>query len=385
MFNPKTKIFTSQIFHPNQHKLQNLIFIFATFLLFVACFCVLTVVQISEKKEQGNVFAASYKEYYFVIMMGDNSNYDLSNIAYNGTLKWTIGTTIFPNSSNYVYTEYESYKSATAWFACVGFQYMKDCRRNVTIDFTAINTLTGNKIKEIYAYDSSGNKCLSITQNTTLEKTVTDDDYGWTEIGSTLESFYVVCTLYVEWIETNIGISYYDQNSSTFSGTHESVYRTEHTNGEATALDAPTRAGYVFDGWYLNDSTCSTASAKITKLSASTTYTEINLYAKWNALITLTCTNFDKQRYMIYVYSGDTLKMQISPTKQTETIELEAVSNYTTTPYKVCFVFGYYGKIEFTSLSNATYIGRNATITTFATTAINYTIATPQINSSIMI
>jgi len=152
-----------------------------------------------------------------------------------------------------------------------------------------------------------------------------------------------------------------------------------------TSLLIPSKVNYSFDGWHIKDDCSDDA---ITVLSASTYSDNVTLYGKWTCLtrtLALTCDNFGSQQYMIYIYSGDTVVVQISPTKQTETITLAPVTDYITTPYKVCFVFGYFGNITFDSLTNATSSGRNVTITTFANTTINYTIATPQINSSIMI
>ena len=259
-----------------------------------------------------------------------------------------------------------------------------------TLNFDALNnhlSTYGKKIKSLYAKDSSGNVERTITSSVVLKhdsftycQNIGSDHYG------TGDAY--AYPLYIEWETSTVAINYYDQGGAEFSGTHASGYATTHTNGSATTLDKPTKAGYVFGGWYLNDSTCSSASALVTSLSAGTTYTEISLYAKWTlakCTLTLTCQDFSSQQYMIYIYKGDNIYMQFAPTKATETLTLAPVEDYATTPYKVCFVFGYLGNITFESLTNATASGRNVTLTTFADASITYTIATPNINSSIMI
>ena len=258
-----------------------------------------------------------------------------------------------------------------------------------TLDFDALNnhlSAYNKKIKSLYAKDSSGNVERTITSSVVLQhdsftycQYVGGDPHG---IGDAY-----AYPLYIEWDTSTVAINYYDQGGVEFSGKHAGEYATTHTNGSATTLDKPTKAGYIFGGWYLNDSTCSSASALVETLSAGTTYTTISLYAKWTlakCTLTLTCQDFGSQQYMIYIYKGDNIYLQFASTKATETLTLAPVEDYATTPYKVCFVFGYFGNITFESLTNATASGRNVTLTTFADASITYTIATPNINSSIM-
>ena len=258
-----------------------------------------------------------------------------------------------------------------------------------TLDFNKLNealSTYNKKVKSLNMKDDSGSVIKTITETTTFNENNVSSLGKRERIGSTTERDVYVYTLFVEW--DGVAINYYDQDEAEFSGTHENGYATMHTNSKTTLLDAPTKAGYDFGGWYLNDSTCSNASALVTTLSANETYETISLYAKWTPAkrtLTLTCENFDKQQYMIYIYKGGNIYMQFTPTKSTKTITLAYVDDYSATPYKVCFVFGYFGNITFESLTNGAASGRNVTLTTFADSSITYTIATPNINSSIMI
>ena len=142
---------------------------------------------------------------------------------------------------------------------------------------------------------------------------------------------------------------------------------------------------YTFIGWYTNSNGSGTA---ITSLGAEEYTDTIKLYGnieEKKLTLNLMCDNYAGQQYMIYIYKGDKLYMQFMPTKSQETIQLEYVEDYAATPYKVCFVFGYFGNITFESLTNGTASGRNVTLTAFADSSITYKIATPSINSSIMI
>lgn len=190
-------------------------------------------------------------------------------------------------------------------------------------------------------------------------------------------------TLYAKWESNFISINYYDQGGVKFSGTHSSVYANSHFNGIPTILDSPTRQGFVFEGWYF-DLNCQ--GEQVTTLSASGNYTNIVLYAKWSELvqtITLNCENFTTQQFMVYIYEGDTLVMQLIPTSSM-TFTFNRARSYDKT-LRICFVFGYYGKIEYTSLVGAKANGRIVEIEQNEQVAINYTIVTPKFNSNIII
>lgn len=192
-------------------------------------------------------------------------------------------------------------------------------------------------------------------------------------------------TLYGAW-EWSVAINYYDNGGIQFSGTHATAFAQNHLNGTTTILDAPTKAGYVFEGWFLNDATCAIGS-KITQLSADIEYSSIALYAKWSELvttITLNCQNFTAQQYMVYVFVDDECVLQMQPLAQNTTLTFNRVQNYNSA-LRICFVFGYNGQVAFSSLDGATASGRTVVVDLVTTVQINYTIVTPQINSSLIV
>lgn len=184
-------------------------------------------------------------------------------------------------------------------------------------------------------------------------------------------------------------ITYKDAYGADFSGTHASSYPTNHTNGTATTLDAPTKTNYTFAGYYLNDPTCA-ASNLVTTLSAATEYETITLYAKWEPVvitITLTCSNYSTAtpNYMMYVYKNDTLTCQVIPTNATYQLKVLAPELATGGIYTVAFVFGYYGQFSATPTSGVEVNGRKLKITSFENKTITYTLVTPRINSTVII
>ncbi len=330
------------------------------------------------EKKYGNVQgAASEWSYYIGILFEEDYGTPMTN--------WKKATSEAYNLSN------DDYKYS--WLGYIGHRSITGSENSTecTLYFDELNSalnIYGKKIKRLYMKDSSGNEIKTITGTATFSWNDKASYGSCDNIGNDGVSVINVYPLYIEWDTSTVAINYYDQGGAEFSGKHVGEYATTHINGSATTLDTPTKAGYVFGGWYLNDSTCSSASALVETLSAGTTYTTISLYAKWTlakCTLTLTCQDFGSQQYMIYIYKGDNIYLQFAPTKATETLTLAPVEDYATTPYKVCFVFGYFGNITFESLTNATASGRNVTLTTFADASITYTIATPNINSSIMI
>ncbi|MGN1258763.1 MAG: InlB B-repeat-containing protein, partial [Christensenellales bacterium] len=77
-------------------------------------------------------------------------------------------------------------------------------------------------------------------------------------------------------------INYYDCGATdqiALSGTFEGLYPKKHRNGTDTFLNAPTKTGYSFEGWFEN---YNGTGNRITKISAENDYKrKINLYAKW--------------------------------------------------------------------------------------------------------
>ena len=111
----------------------------------------------------------------------------------------------------------------------------------------------------------------------------------WTDGGNTYsdgESVTLTTNITLTAIyEPNVyDITYLDCNSTSFSGTHDTGYPTTHTYNTSTTLYDATKIGYTFGGWYA-DSDCS--GDEITSLGATAYTSNITLYAKWVATITL--------------------------------------------------------------------------------------------------
>jgi len=116
----------------------------------------------------------------------------------------------------------------------------------------------------------------------------------------------------------------------------------------------------------------------------------------WENNLKFKCDNYSAQNYMIYVSSGtaDNIIMQIVPTSGEFGTVLPYIkeSEYSSYQYVVHFVFGYYGRITFETSTadsetddNITVSGRRVTLDTLTETTITYTLATPNINSSLII
>ena len=73
-------------------------------------------------------------------------------------------------------------------------------------------------------------------------------------------------------------INYHDGKGMAFSGSHATGHPTTHTYGTATNLKTATKSGYVFGGWYDNNSF---TGDPVTSLGATTYTDDIDLYAKW--------------------------------------------------------------------------------------------------------
>lgn len=84
-----------------------------------------------------------------------------------------------------------------------------------------------------------------------------------------------------KFIKGRIKINYYDKNYKVFSGTHESNYITSFDNSVSTALDKPTKDGYVFIGWY-TDQNC--VDNRIEEIYSYTYEQELDVFARWMSL-----------------------------------------------------------------------------------------------------
>ena len=270
---------------------------------------------------------------------------------------------------------YQKYSTSKYVFYIAGLYSLVE---SVELPITQLQDIIGKKIRlkatidgAVHTYDESNNTITGYNKNK-----------DFVDAGN--NTYYLDITISI----AGIPINYKDAGGGEFSGTHTSGYSTNHTNGETTTLDTPTKPYYTFAGWYLNDPTCA-ESNKITSLSADKEYETITLYAKWTpnvVTITLNCTNYSsaKPNYMIYLYKNDDIVSQIVPTGQQAKFEIYG-EDFETGNIEIAFVYGYYGRLTVTSQDGITINNRKITITSTTDKTISYTLYTPLINSSILI
>ena len=191
-------------------------------------------------------------------------------------------------------------------------------------------------------------------------------------------------TLQVVWTAIEYSITY------TLDGGNLSGQKTKYTIEMSYTLPIPTRDGFNFAGWTGSNGETPQESVTISQGSTGNK----NYVANWvgkNFTINLTCTNFTNQQFMIFILRGDNVVKQIVATKATISLELDNYSNYSSNKYTVAFVFGYYGAFDVPTANNSsvqdkiTITGRKIVIDSAETMSINYTIATPRINSTVCI
>ena len=87
-------------------------------------------------------------------------------------------------------------------------------------------------------------------------------------------------TFYAKWDLITYTITY-NLNDGTLAEDAVKLYTVE---SEDISLQTPTRAGYIFDGWYINENF---SGSSVTKISSGSTGNKV-LYAKWTKTITKT-------------------------------------------------------------------------------------------------
>ena len=105
----------------------------------------------------------------------------------------------------------------------------------------------------------------------------TKSDFSDTKVTQIVKGTTGNKTFYAKWTANQYNITYKDQNTDNFTGTHETGYPTKHTYGTATTLKDATKTGYNFGGWH-TDQACTN---KVTSLGATAYTADITLYAKW--------------------------------------------------------------------------------------------------------
>ncbi|MBQ7453385.1 MAG: InlB B-repeat-containing protein, partial [Clostridia bacterium] len=98
---------------------------------------------------------------------------------------------------------------------------------------------------------------------------------AWDGDGKNITAETVITAVYTPNVYS---ITYKDQGDEAFSGVHEGQYPMVHTYGTKTDLDTPTKAGYIFLGYYDNQNCYGAAKEYIGKTE---TTEDVVLYAKW--------------------------------------------------------------------------------------------------------
>jgi len=132
---------------------------------------------------------------------------------------------------------------------------------NQTVTLTT-PTKTGNTFTGYTITTNTSGSASSISSRTTLN--IPADAYG-------------AVTVKANWSVNSYSITYKDKGNVDFSGSHGAGYPTSYTYGTGATLDAPTKIGYKFGGYYAN-SACT--GDPVTSIGASETGAK-TLYAKW--------------------------------------------------------------------------------------------------------
>ena len=103
--------------------------------------------------------------------------------------------------------------------------------------------------------------------------------YNGEGVGITTFDLTSDITLYARWEGKPYRISYYDQGGGAFSGTHARNTPTEGVYGSSVTLTTPSKAGYIFGGWYTTSDCWGTAVTYA--YQADPDDTTLELYAKW--------------------------------------------------------------------------------------------------------
>lgn len=162
-----------------------------------------------------------------------------------------------------------------------------------TIWFCSSNTITGTFRCKIWIVEGDANL------NTLKSGSTTDNLTTWDGYKTTNTYFKNLTDIYngnviltANWVESNsvqngsqnenisstYSINYKDETGLNFSGTYDTEYPQTHTYGVDTTLVSPTKEGYTFEGWFLNED-CS--GEPVTSLDGLDYSEDVTLYAKW--------------------------------------------------------------------------------------------------------
>ncbi len=244
--------------------------------------------------QYGNVtLVAQWTVISYTITFNENGGSAVDDITHNIDSTATLPST---TRNGYTFAGWKPSSTAGGWDASVNYP----AGTSVNGKYASITMVAQwNATPYTITFDEAGGNAVSDI-NYTIESTATLPSTakagytfnGWkpeTSVGSwsnsqtysagtTLTGKYGSVTMVAQWTVQTYDIHYYDQGGETFSGTFSGAYPTTHTYGTATTLVSPTKANYIFDGWFVN-SACT--GSPITTIGATSYTSDIDLYAKW--------------------------------------------------------------------------------------------------------
>jgi len=136
------------------------------------------------------------------------------------------------------------------------------------------NSTTHTAADNAKAYGSG----ISYPSNESMSRTGYDFT-GWSSSATTMPDADLTIT--AQWSALEYDITYKDKGDVAYSGNNSASLVAKHTYDAATALEAGTKDGYTFEGWF-TDAAC-TGSA-ITSVGGTAYTANFTLYAKWTPI-----------------------------------------------------------------------------------------------------
>ena len=135
------------------------------------------------------------------------------------------------------------------------------------------NSTTHTAANDNMAYGSG----ITYPSNESMSRTGYEFN-GWSSSATTMPDEDLTIT--AQWNALQYDITYKDKGDVAYSGNNSASLVAKHTYDAATALEAGTKDGYTFEGWF-TDAAC-TGSA-ITSVGGTAYTANFTLYAKWSA------------------------------------------------------------------------------------------------------
>jgi len=294
------------------------------------------------------------------------------SFVYSGT---TIDETFMQVDKNYVqYCEWEASDNVIYWGVHSGVTSSNYDQTNVT-QLILTETISAMSQFETATRKFKGFNVLISPFETSDDLSIIDLPTNW--YSSTLNSWIgfetAVYGIALEAVWQDLTDISLNKNGGVGGSDSFSVLG---TTPSASTIEVPTKDGFTFQGYYdANGVQYIDASGNINQTASLYATIPSELTAKWQSndiTLTLNHTNYADQRYMIYIYAGEDLVMQIMSQSNVITLKLPYI-DYTNKKYYIQFVYNSCGSIEYTTLNNVTQVNRQRLqLTTFADTTISY-------------